>query len=210
MHLDKNAPILLLSIAVAFFAGALLSFLLCRSQPSDAPGPLPLAYPFSASPHFDERPPGTRIDAVVLHATTFCSLEESVAFFLAPTAKVSTHFVVGRDGTVVQMVPVEKRAWHAGLSRLWGVEHVNDFRVGIELVNRNDGVEEYPDVQVQAAAGIVRLLRFGYSIPDDRIVSHAEVAIPPGRKTDPIGFDISRFRLMTRNHTAWNLPSEVP
>ncbi len=210
MHLDKNARILLLSIAVAFFAGALLSYLLCRTKPSGATGPLPLAYPFSASPHFDDRPPGMTIDAVVLHATTFGSLEESVAFFLAPTAVVSTHFVVGRDGTVVQMVPVEKRAWHAGLSRLHGVEHVNDFSVGIELVNRNDGVEPYPEVQVQAAAGIVRFLRSRYAIPDDRIVSHAEIATPPGRKTDPIGLDLSRFRLTTRIHTAWNLPPEVP
>jgi N-acetylmuramoyl-L-alanine amidase/AmpD protein len=209
MQLDPNARVLLLSIMVAFFAGALLMFLLRQPQASGPSGPLPLAYPFSASPHLDDRPPGMTIDAVVLHATTFGSLEESVAFFLAPTAVVSTHFVVGRDGTVVQLVPVEKRAWHAGKSRLQGVEHVNDFSVGIELVNRNDGVEPYPEVQVQAAAGIVRLLRSRYAIPDDRIVSHAEVATPPGRKTDPIGLDLSGFRRMTRSPATWSLPSEV-
>ncbi len=210
MHLDQNARVLFVSIVVALFAGALLMYLLRPPQASGLPGPLPLAYPFTASSHFDDRPPGMTVDTVVLHATTFGSMEESVAFFLAPTTEVSTHFVVGRDGAVVQLVPVEKRAWHAGKSRLQGVEHVNDFSVGIELVNRNDGVEPYPEVQVQAAAGIVRLLRSRYAIPDDRIVSHAEVATPPGRKTDPIGLDLSRFRRMTRSSATWSQPSEVP
>jgi N-acetylmuramoyl-L-alanine amidase len=196
--------------ALALFAGALWWHLLYPAHPpSSAPPPLPLAYPFLASPHFDERPPGATIDTVVVHATAIDSLEESVSYFMAPTTVVSAHFVVGRDGAVVQLVPVEKRAWHAGQSKLNGAEHVNDFSVGIELVNMNDGVDGYPEVQYHAAAGIIRLLRSRYTIADDKILSHAEVATPPGRKTDPRGFDLSALRAITRSNTIWSLPTRV-
>jgi N-acetylmuramoyl-L-alanine amidase len=155
----------------------------------------PLAYSMHPSPHFEERPAGAVIDAVVIHATTINTLEETIAYFLDPSAEVSTHYVVDRDGTVVQLVPVEKRAWHAGQSMLNGVARVNDFSVGIELVNMNDG-EEFPEAQYQATAGIIRLLRSRYQIPDERIVSHAAVAIPPGRKSDPKGFDFQKLKAM--------------
>jgi N-acetylmuramoyl-L-alanine amidase len=159
--------------------------------------------------NFEDRPQGAIVDAVVIHATAIDSLEESVSYFLKPTTEVSAHFVVDRDGTVVQLVPVEKRAWHAGTSILGGVERVNDFSVGIEMVNMNDG-EEFPEVQYEAVAGIIRFLRSRYQIPDARIVSHAEVATPSGRKTDPMGFDLVKLREMAQKNVAWSLPASMP
>jgi N-acetylmuramoyl-L-alanine amidase len=211
MQINKSPHMILALIAaVAFLVSASLLYLLYPNKRIIAPLPFPLAYPFLASPHFDERPQGITINAVIVHATTIDSLQESVSYFLEPSTEVSTHFVVGRDGTVVQIVPVEKRAWHAGLSILNGVEHVNDFSVGIEMVNLNDGVEAYPEVQYEAVAGIIRLLRSRYQIPDERILSHAEVATPPGRKSDPIGFNLNALRAMTHNNTTWSLPSSIP
>jgi N-acetylmuramoyl-L-alanine amidase/AmpD protein len=160
---------------------------------------LPLAYAYIPSPNCDDRPPDAPpISSVVLHATVEPTTEGTIHIFLDPARKVSAHFVVGRDGRIVQMVPVEKRAWHAGVSVLDGVPGVNDYSVGIELVNRNDGKDPYPEAQLQAVAGILRLLRSRYSIPDARIVSHAQIALPPGRKSDPLGLDLDKVRALAR------------
>jgi N-acetyl-anhydromuramyl-L-alanine amidase AmpD len=161
--------------------------------------PLPLAYAYIPSPNCDDRPPDAlSISCVVLHATVEPTTEGTVHIFLDPARKVSAHFVVGKDGRVVQMVPVEKRAWHAGVSVLDGVPSVNDYSVGIEIVNLNDGKDPFPDAQLQAVAGILRLLRSRYAIPDARIVSHAQIALPPGRKSDPLGLDFDKIRTLAR------------
>src|SRR5579871_4374545 len=76
--------------------------------------PLPFAYAYTPSPNCDERPPGAVVDCIVLHATVEPTTEATMKIFLDPARRVSAHFVVGKDGRVVQMVPVEKRAWHAG------------------------------------------------------------------------------------------------
>ena len=156
----------------------------------------PFAYAFVPSPNVDDRPPGAEVNCVVLHATVEPTTEGTVKIFLDPARKVSAHFVVGKDGRVVQMVPVEKRAWHAGVSEWDKAPHVNDYSVGIEIVNLNDGRDPYPDAQLQAVAGIIRLLRSRYPIPDSRIVSHADIALPTGRKSDPKGLDFDLIRTM--------------
>jgi hypothetical protein len=147
---------------------------------------------FIASPNYDARPKGSVVDTVVLHATVIESTERTVTAFLNPGSHVSAHYVVGKDGTVVQMVPDEDRAWHAGKSELYGKLGVNNFSVGIEIVNLNDGIDPYSDEQYEAVAEIIRKLRGKYQIPDHRIVSHAEIARPFGRKCDPLGFDFGR------------------
>jgi N-acetyl-anhydromuramyl-L-alanine amidase AmpD len=96
------------------------------------------------------------------------------------------------------MVRVERRAWHAGLSELDGASHVNDFSVGVEMVNLNDGHDPYPEAQVEAVASILRFLRSRYSIPDSRVVTHAAIALPTGRKSDPVGFDIGKLLALAR------------
>jgi N-acetylmuramoyl-L-alanine amidase/AmpD protein len=121
-----------------------------------------------------------------------------MGIFLDPAKKVSAHFVVGKDGRVVQMVPIEKRAWHAGTSVLDGVSRVNDYSIGIEMVNLNDGRDPYPQPQMDAVAGLIRFIRARYPIPDERIVSHAQIALPAGRKSDPAGFDFAKIRALAQ------------
>ena len=148
------------------------------------------------SPNFDQRraPP----DMIVLHYTGMPTGEGALARLRDPEAKVSSHYLVEEDGRVFSLVAEERRAWHAGVSVLDGVTHVNDFSVGIEMVNRNDGIDPYPDAQYEAVAGIIRFLRSHYSIPDSRIVSHAAIALPPGRKSDPLGFDFAKLCALAR------------
>src|SRR6185503_18486723 len=133
------------------------------------------------SPNFDDRPAGTRIDTIVLHATVLNSLEEVIRHFADPASKVSAHYTIDRDGTTVSHVLPDDRAWHAGQSKMPdGRTRVNDFSIGIELVNLNDGADPYPNSQIQALRDLLRTLVARY--PIDYVVTHAECADPPGRK----------------------------
>lgn len=139
------------------------------------------------SPNFDSRPDGVLVDTVVLHATVIDSLEKTTEFFEKVESKVSAHFTVGKDGTVVQHVREGDRAWHAGSSRMQdGRESVNDFSIGIEIVNKNDGNDPYPDEQIEALRSLIMELKSRH--PIRYVVTHAEIATPIGRKNDPLGF----------------------
>jgi AmpD protein len=103
--------------------------------------------------------------------------------------RVSAHFLVRRDGALVQFVPCAKRAWHAGASQWRGRERCNDFSVGVEL----EGTDALPfeDAQYATLAVLTRALRTAYPIADT--VGHSDIA--PGRKTDPgPGFDWAHYR----------------
>jgi N-acetylmuramoyl-L-alanine amidase len=151
------------------------------------------------SPNHGPRPLGVSIDTVVLHATADTDTMASVAWCCAPKAEnpnpVSYHVIVDRDGTVYQLVDPTQRAWHAGVSSYRGRINVNDFSIGLSFGNRNDGIEKYSDAQYAVGAALVAswIRRFpGISI--DRITTHAEIA--PGRKTDPVKFDMTRFKTL--------------
>ena len=182
-------------LAVLIVAGA--AWRGAHAQQPTAP-PMPLAYEFIPSPNFGERPANANINTIVLHATVEPTTEGTIGIFLNRARQVSAHFVVGRDGRVVQMVPLEKRAWHAGVSTWDGMKDINNVSVGIEMVNLNDGKDPYPDAQYQAVAGIIRFVRSRYAVPDNHIVSHEQIAIPHGRKNDPVGFDFDRIKALAR------------
>lgn len=130
------------------------------------------------------------MDTIVLHATVLDTLEEVIKRFQDKGYRVSAHYTIDRDGTTVQHVDESKRAWHAGPSKMpEGREVVNDFSIGIELVNRNNGWDPYPDEQVDALSVLIKGIRSRH--PIRHIVTHSEIAQPPGRKNDPLGFEIS-------------------
>jgi len=155
-------------------------------------------YHYVASPNQDDRPWGADVDCIVLHATADPTMKSTVDTFRSAASHVSAHFVVGKDGTVVLMVPLERRAWHAGVSVLRGRPSVNDYSIGIEIANANDGNDPYTNAQYAAVARIIRRIRTCRDIPDNRIVSHAAIALPHGRKSDPKGFDWPRLRRLLR------------
>ena len=91
-------------------------------------------------------------------------------------------WLIRRNGEVVQYVPFDRRAWHAGVSCFAGREACNDFSIGIELEGCDD--EPYEPVQYRRLAELARLLMAAYpAITRERIVGHSDIA--PGRKTDP-------------------------
>jgi AmpD protein len=163
-----------------------------------------------ASSNCDERPEGEAITLVVIHAISLppgefggeaiqrlftnaldCAAHPS--FDALRGLRVSAHFLIRRDGEVVQFVPCGKRAWHAGTSCYAGRDRCNDFSVGIEL----EGTEDiaYTDPQYDALTVLVDALYARYQITD--IVAHSDIA--PGRKTDPgKSFDWERLRAPAR------------
>ncbi|MEQ1544528.1 1,6-anhydro-N-acetylmuramyl-L-alanine amidase AmpD [Methyloglobulus sp.] len=104
---------------------------------------------------------------------------------------VSSHLVIKRSGEIVQYVPFDKRAWHAGQSSYDGREQCNDFSIGIEL----EGTETvaYAEAQYLELAAIVKTLLNTYpKLTAERIAGHSDIA--PGRKTDPgESFDWRKF-----------------
>lgn len=106
--------------------------------------------------------------------------------------RVSVHFLIRRNGEMIQFVPTHKRAWHAGTSECLGRPAVNDFSIGIELEGTDDST--YEDAQYDALVRLtLSLMRAHPEITLDRLYGHSEVA--PGRKTDPgPGFSWARYR----------------
>jgi len=152
---------------------------------------------FIPSPNWGVRSLGDKIDTLVIHSTVINTLEGTErAFWDDKERRVSAHYVVDRDGTTIQMVDERRTAWHAGVSELGGRTGVNDFSVGIELVNLNDGKDPYPEAQYLAVKRILEDLRTRWDVPDDHVVSHAAIARPVGRKSDPVGFDFEKLLKM--------------
>lgn len=154
---------------------------------------LPPKWQSRPSPNRNSRPEGVRITAIVLHADASNRVDSSLDWCRRPESKVSYHFLIGRTGNVFLLVHPEQRAWHCGVSELEGVPDVNDFSIGVCLSNRNDG-ESFSKSQLFEAALICSQLSQHYGIPLDRIVTHAQIARPVGRKTDPKGLDLEGFR----------------
>jgi AmpD protein len=148
------------------------------------------------SPNCDERPAGTEITLVVLHSISLPpgeyggdAIERFFTNRLDPAGHpyfreiaslhVSSHFLIRRDGEVVQFVAPEKRAWHAGASSWRGRERCNDFSVGIEL----EGTDDTPFEEAQYRSLVDLLHSLKQQLPLRDIAGHSDVA--PGRKTDP-------------------------
>jgi N-acetyl-anhydromuramyl-L-alanine amidase AmpD len=137
------------------------------------------------SPNQGRRPIGVDISAVVLHADASTATSGTLAWLKNRESKVSYHYLIGRAGHVYECVAPARRAWHAGRSSFDGVPDCNDYAVGVCFSN-NMKHEEYMDRQVEAGAELVAgLMRRYPAITLERITTHAKVALPPGRKTDP-------------------------
>jgi AmpD protein len=93
--------------------------------------------------------------------------------------QVSAHLLIKRDGSSIQFVPFDQRAWHAGKSSYKGRDNCNDYSIGIELEGSDNLA--YEAVQYQSLKIILELLKVHY--PIEAIVGHSDIA--PGRKTDP-------------------------
>lgn len=163
------------------------------------------------SPNCDARPDPDDISLLVIHGislppgrfggpwidalfTNTLDPEADPFFREIAGLRVSAHLCIRRDGSVTQYVPLQQRAWHAGVSRFEGRERCNDFSIGIEL----EGTDLRPYTQRQylrLARIAAQVIRCYPAITASRVVGHSDIA--PGRKTDPgSAFDWARFRAL--------------
>lgn len=106
--------------------------------------------------------------------------------------QVSAHFLVRRNGELLQFVATDRRAWHAGRSTWRGCPDCNDYSVGIELEGLEGG--HFEETQYERLAALLLELRRQH--PLDEVVGHEHIA--PGRKSDPgPGFDWVRLQRLT-------------
>jgi len=150
------------------------------------------------SDNYDERPAGCGVSLIVVHGISLpaghfgtpyieqlflnqLDCQEHTDFSGLLSLKVSSHLLIRREGQVIQFVPFNHRAWHAGVSSYHGQEGCNDFSIGIEL----EGVDHLPyrDSQYKLLAEICITLQQHYQIPETALAGHSDIA--PGRKTDP-------------------------
>lgn len=137
------------------------------------------------SPNCEARPKGGPIDILVMHYTGMRTAEEALERMCDPTAKVSAHYCIDTDGTIIRLVPEDKCAWHAGASYWRGFQNVNPRSIGIELVNPGHefGYVPFPEVQMTALILLSSAVIRRHSIPKRNIVGHSDIA--PSRKQDP-------------------------
>jgi N-acetylmuramoyl-L-alanine amidase len=138
------------------------------------------------SPNLDERNDGRPPDMVLLHYTGMQTGEAALQRLTTAVSKVSSHYVVFEDGRIVQCVPEERRAWHAGVSSWAGETDINSRSIGIEIVNPGHefGYRNFPLRQTAAVITLCKTIitRRG-PISAERILAHSDVA--PARKQDP-------------------------
>lgn len=151
------------------------------------------------SPNCNARPQGIMIDTVIVHGISlppgefntgaieefFCErLDFSTHPYFETIANlhVSAHLLIDREGKIIQFVPFNQRAWHAGQSTFQGKDNCNDYSIGIEL----EGTDEVPyeKIQYERLAEVTAALLLAYpALTRKRVVGHSDIA--PGRKTDP-------------------------
>jgi AmpD protein len=172
-----------------------MSFFAPASRALDASGWLSGARRLP-SPNCDARPDGTAIELIVIHNISLPPdvFEGNAVIDLFSNRldwdahpyyqsirglKVSAHFFIRRDGSLIQFVPCTLRAWHAGQSSWQGHDRCNDFSIGIEL----EGSDNRPFTEAQYATLIPLIRELKQAYPIQAVLGHSDIA--PGRKTDP-------------------------
>ncbi|NKI72019.1 1,6-anhydro-N-acetylmuramyl-L-alanine amidase AmpD [Collimonas pratensis] len=165
-----------------------------------------------SSPNCDDRPAGSAIDLLLIHNISLppgqfggpyiadlfgnrLAYDAHPYFEQLRPLRVSSHFLIVRDGGVIQFVSANQRAWHAGVSSFEGCERCNDFSIGIEL--EGSDFEEFSVMQYGALAALTHALQLRY--PLTAVAGHEHVA--PGRKTDPGPFfDWAQYQQALAGH----------
>ncbi len=144
--------------------------------------------------HYDVRKP----NFVIIHHTAQHSMNQTIRTFQLEHTKVSAHYVVGKDGRIVQMLNDYLRSWHAGKSKWGNITDMNSISLGIEL--DNNGREPFPESQIQSLMSLLDTLKTKYQIPFTNFIGHADIA--PTRKDDPSMF-FPWKRLAERGFGVW-------
>src|SRR6516165_919461 len=130
------------------------------------------------SPNHQPRSAPARIDMLVLHYTGMQTAGEAIERLCDPAARVSAHYVVEENGTIWQLVPEARQAFHAGRSCWAGERDLNAVSIGIEIVNPGHewGYRAFPEEQMAAIECLSGALLSRLPIPLHRVVGHSDIA----------------------------------
>ncbi len=137
------------------------------------------------SPNFDKRPKGTKINSIIIHYTGMKTFEEAYKRLCNKNSKVSSHYLIGRNGKIINLVEEKNRAWHAGISNWKGVKNLNNNSIGIELENPGHefGYIPFSKKQMSSLIFLCKELKKKYDIKADWVLGHSDIS--PNRKIDP-------------------------
>ena len=145
----------------------------------------PLARHLRPAVNCEPRRGSRAVDMIVLHYTGMASAQQACDRLCGAEGGVSCHYLIDEDGTIIQMVGEDLRAWHAGVSVWQGEADTNSRSIGIEIQNPGHalGYRGFPAAQMQAVAALCRDIASRHVIPARHVLAHSDVA--PGRKIDP-------------------------
>ena len=141
---------------------------------------------FNFSPNYSSKARVSKnIKFIIIHYTGMQSEIESLKRLLDPQSKVSSHYLINRKGKIIQMVKEKKIAWHAGKSRWKKFKNLNNYSIGIELVNKGHqfGYQNFSRRQISSLIKLCKKLKKKYLIKKENFLGHSDIA--PLRKTDP-------------------------
>jgi N-acetylmuramoyl-L-alanine amidase len=143
---------------------------------------------------------------VILHHTAQDSIQQTIKTFTLESTQVSSHYIISRDGSLVQMLNDNLRAWHAGAGKWGNITDLNSVSIGIEL--DNNGFEPYPETQINTLLLLLAKLKADYNIPTTNFIGHADIS--PSRKIDP-NVNFPWATLAKNGFGLWyNLPDKYP
>ncbi|MFA5041518.1 MAG: N-acetylmuramoyl-L-alanine amidase [Bdellovibrionales bacterium] len=138
------------------------------------------------SPNYDNRDKNIALEYIVLHYTGMKDEESAVERLCNPISRVSSHYVIGENGGIMQLVEEAHRAWHAGESSWHGIKDMNSASIGIELVNPGHefGYHAFPNCQINALKNLINDIIHRHHMPaETALLAHSDIA--PSRKQDP-------------------------
>ena len=150
------------------------------------------------SPNHGARRDGLIPRLIVVHYTEMHSAKAALERLCDPAAEVSAHYLVGRCGTLWQLVAEDRRAWHAGAGSWRGMDDINSRSIGIEI--DNDGMSPFAARAMTTLEHLLGELRERWDIPVTGVIAHSDMA--PGRKIDP-GARFDWRRLALGGHAIW-------
>lgn len=133
----------------------------------------------------NHEPRSCDVGLLVLHYTGMETGQYAVDWLCNPISKVSCHYLIDVDGTIVQMVDEDRRAWHAGKSSWHDMIDINSASIGIEIQNlgHTGGLPAFPKVQMESVAALCLDIMLRFELSPHHVLAHSDVA--PGRKIDP-------------------------
>ena len=126
-----------------------------------------------------------KIHSIVIHYTGMRSLQSAVERLISKKYEVSSHYLIGRTGKILQLVKDNNIAWHAGISNWFNFKNLNKTSIGIELENKGHqyGYQNFSNKQINQLIKILKILKKKFNIQNIHIIGHSDIAT--NRKKDP-------------------------